>query len=104
MSSSTSNHNPKTTTLDAVAERENLNYISKFGLPVNIAHHIDSRLIFYNIHIDNPIIASDLELNLWVFNCLESYQLSPSLVVDLILEVFCKKFQQWGYTEFSKLD
>ena len=99
-----SNCNLKTTTLDAAAERENLNYISKFGLPASVAQHIDSRLIFHDIHINNPIIALDVELNSWILNYLESYQLSSSLVIDLMLEVFCKKFHRWGYIEFSKLD
>ena len=91
-SSPLSNRNSKTTTLDAATERENLNCISKFGLPVSIAQYIDLRLIFYNVHIDDPTIASDIKPNLWVLNSLESYQLSPSLVVNLMLEVFCKKF------------
>ena len=81
MSNPTSNHNSKITTLNAVTESENLNYISKFGLSANIAHYINSRLIFYDVHIDNPTIASDVKLNLWVLNCLENYQLSPSFVV-----------------------
>ena len=93
MFSSISNHNPKTTTLDAAAERENLNYISKFRLTANVAYHIDSWLIFYDVYIENLIIASDVKLNSWVLNCLESYQLSPSLVIDLMLEVFCEEFQ-----------
>ena len=93
MSSPISNNNLKTTTLDAVAERENLNYISKFGLPANVAHHINSRLILHDIYINDPTIALDVELNSWVLNCLESYQLSPSLVVDLMLEVICEEFQ-----------
>ena len=93
MSSPISNHNPETTTLDAPAERENLNYISKFGLPANITHHIDSRLILHDVHIDDPRIALDVKLNSWVLYCLESYQLSPSLVVNLILEVFREEFQ-----------
>ena len=93
MSSPISNHNLKTTILDAVAERENLNYISKFRLPANVALYIDSRLILYDVHINNLKIASDVDLNSWVLNCLESYPLSPSLVVDLVLEVFVKSFR-----------
>ena len=89
MSSPTSDHNPDTTTLDIAIERENLSYISKFGLPANVAHHINSRLILYDVHINDPIITSDIKLNSWVFNCLENYHLSPSLVVNLMLEVFC---------------
>ena len=73
MYSLTSNNNPKIIILDAAAEREILNYISKFQLSVNVAHHIDSRLILHNVHIDNPIITSDVKLNSWVLNCLESY-------------------------------
>ena len=103
-SSPPSDRNPETTTLDAAAERENLNCISKFGLPTSVAQHIDSRLILHDVHIDDPTIASDVELNSWVLNCLESYQLSPSLVVDLMLEVFREEFHGWGYTEFSRLD
>ena len=105
MSTSTSDQNPETATLDTAAERENLNYISKFGLPANVAQqHIDSRLILHDVHIDDPTIASDVELNSWVLNCLESYQLSPTLVVDMMLEVFREEFHGWGYTEFSRLD
>ena len=73
MSSPISNHKFKTTFLDIVAEKENLNYISKFRLPSNIAQHINSRLIFNDIHIDDSIIASDIELNSWILNCLKSY-------------------------------
>ena len=73
MSSPTSDYNPETTILDAVAERENLNYISKFGLPANVAHHIDSCLILHDVHIDDPIIVLSIELISWVLNYLESY-------------------------------
>ena len=105
MSNSTSDPNAETSTLDAAAElRENMNYIEKFGLPPSVAPHIDSRLIFNDIHIDDPTIASDIELNSYVLHCLKSYQLSQSLVVDYILEVFCEEFHGWGYIEFSKLD
>ena len=104
MSSPTSNYNPRTTTLNADVKRENLNYISKLGLSANVAHHIDLREIFYDVHIDDLSIALDIELNLWVLNCLESNQLSPSLVVDLILEVFYEEFHGQEYTKFSKLD
>lgn len=58
MSSPTSNYNSKITTLDTVIRRENLNYILEFRLLINIAQHIDSQLILYDIHIYNPIIAS----------------------------------------------
>ena len=82
MSNLISNPNSKTSTLDAAAERENLNYIAKFRLPANVAHHINLQLILHNVHIDKPTIASDIELNLYVLHRLESYQLSQSLVVD----------------------
>ncbi len=105
MSNSTSDQNVETSTLDAAAElRENMNYIEKFGLPPSVAQHIDSRLILHDVHIDEPTTASDVELNSWVLNCLESYQLSPTLVVDMMLEVFREEFHGWGYTEFSRLD
>ena len=103
-SSPPSDRNPETTILDAVAERENLNCISKFGLPTSVAQHIDSCLILHDVYIDDPIIALDVELNLWILNCLERYQLSLSLVVDLMLEVFHEEFHGGGYTEFSRLD
>ena len=103
MSSPTSDCNLKT--LDAAAEiRENINYIEKFGLPPSVAQHINSRLIFNDVHIDDPIIASDIELNSYVLHCLESYQFSQSLVVDYMLEIFHGEFYGWGYTEFSRLD
>ena len=103
MFSPTSDRNPET--LDVAAElRENINYIEKFGLPPSVTHHIDSRLILNDVHIDDPTIASDIELNSYVLHCLESYQLSQSLVVDYMLEVFCEEFYGWGYTEFSRLD
>ena len=60
MSSSTSNHNPEIITLDAITEIENLNYISKFELSANIVHHISSRLIFYDVHINNLTIVLDV--------------------------------------------
>ena len=63
MSNSTSNHNPKTNTLNITIKKENLNYISKFGLPISITHYIDSRFIFYDIYINNFIIISNIKLN-----------------------------------------
>ena len=81
-----------------------MNYIEKFGSPLSIVPHINSRLILNDIHIDDFTIASDIKLNSYVLHCLESYQLSQSLVVDYMLEVFCEKFHGWGYIEFSKLD
>ena len=103
-SSPPSNRNPKTTTLDTVAERENLNCISIFRLPMSVVQYINSRLIFHGVHINDPTIALDVKLNSWVLNYLESYQLSPSLFVDLMLKVFCKEFYGWGYIEFSRLN
>ena len=99
-----SDHKSEITTLDAVAKRENLNCISKFRLPTSVAQHIDLCLILHDVHINNPTIASDVELNSRVLNCLESYQLNPSLVVNLMLEVFREEFHGWGYTKFSRLD
>ena len=104
MSTSTSNLNLDTTTLNAVAVRKNLNYIKNFGLPLSIAQHIDICLIFHDVHIDDPIIVSNIEFNLWVFNCLKSYQLRPILVIHRILDIFCDEFHKWEYMEFSKLD
>ena len=92
-SSPLSKCNPKITTLDAAAERENLNRISKFGLPASIAQHIDLCLIFHNVHIDNLSILSNIKLNSWVLNGLECYQIHPTLVVYMMLEVFRDEFQ-----------
>ena len=103
MSATTSDPSPNAATLD-VAKKANLTYISKFGLSSSVAQHIDSCLIFNDIYIDNPTTASDIELNSWVLNYLESYQFRPSLVADMMLEVFRDKFYGWEYTEFSKLD
>lgn len=57
-----------------------------------------------DVHINGPSAASDVELNSWALNCLECYQLRPTLVVHMMLEVLRNEFQGWGYTEFSKLD
>ena len=92
MISSTNDLNLNTAILDTIIDKIKLIYISKFGLPINIVLYINLRLIVHDIHIDSSTILLDIELNLWVFNCLKSYQLSLNLVVDLILEVFCKKF------------
>ncbi len=74
MSNSTRDLNPKTSTLDAVAElRKIINCIEKIGLPPSVAQYIDSRLILNDTHIDNTKIASNIELNLYVLYCLESY-------------------------------
>ena len=105
MSNLASNLNAETSTLDAAADLiENMNCIEKFGLPPSVAQHIDSRFILNDVHIDDPTIASNIELNSYVLHCLESYQLSQSLVVDYMLEVFREEFYGWGYTEFSRLD
>ena len=45
ISSSTSNPNHDAATLDAAADKENLAYILKFGLPLHIAQYINLRLI-----------------------------------------------------------
>lgn len=103
MSTSTSNLNPEAAMLD-VADRENLIYIAKFGLPSSVAQRINSHQILDDIYIDDPTTTSDIELNSWVLNCLESYNLRPTLVVELMLEVFHDEFHGWGYTEFSRLD
>lgn len=62
MSSATSDCNSKT--LDAAIKlRKNLNYIEKFGLPVNVAQHINYHFILNDIHIKNSTIASNVKLN-----------------------------------------
>lgn len=84
MSSLTSNCNPET--LDTTVElRENINYIEKFGVPAGVTQYINSHFILNDIHMKDPIIALDIELNLWVFNCLKNYQLRQSLVVNFML-------------------
>ena len=101
----TSDLNAKISTLDTAADlRENMNYIEKFGLHPSVAQYIDSRLILNGAHIDNPIIVSDIKLNSYALHCLESYQLSQKLVVNYMLEIFCKEFYGLGYIEFSRLD
>ena len=104
MSSSTNDPNAETTTSNITTIKDNLSYIEKFGLPAGVAQHINSSLILNDVHIDDPTTASDIELNSWVLNFLESYQLDSSLVVHMMLEVFRDEFQGWGYTESSKLD
>lgn len=65
MSNLISNLNAKTSILDITIElRENINYIKKFGLPPNVTQYINSRLIFNDIHINDPTITSDIKLNL----------------------------------------
>ena len=102
--SSTNDPNAETTSSNIAAIKENLSYIEKFGLPAGVAQRIDSRFILNDVHIDDPTTASDIELNSWVLNFLESYQLDSSLVVHMMLEVFRDEFQGWKYTEFSRLD
>ena len=50
-----------------------MNYKKKFGLSLSITQYINSWLIFNNVYIDNPTIALDIELNLYVFYYLKSY-------------------------------
>ena len=105
MSNSISNPNAKTSTLDATTElRKNMNYLEKFGLSPSIAKHINFQLIFNDIYINNPIIASDIELNSYILYYLEIYQFSQSLVVNYMLEIFHEKFHRWKYIKFSKLE
>ena len=104
MLSSTNNSNAKNTSSNTAAIKKNLSYIKKFGLPASITQQINSYLIFNNVYINNLTITSDIKLNSWVFNYLESYQLDLSLVVHIMLEVFRDEFHGWGYIEFSKLD
>lgn len=92
MFTSTSNLNPKTTTLNTTIIRKNLSYFVKFGLSPSIAQYIDNRLIFHDVHIDNLIIVSDIEQNLWILNYLKSYQLNPTLVIYQILNFFYDDF------------
>ena len=93
MSNSISNQNAKTSTLNTVAQlRENINCIKKLGLPLSIVQHINSRLIFNDAHINDPIIASDIELHFYVLHYLESYQLNQILIIDYMLEIFCEEF------------
>lgn len=89
MFSTTSNLNINGTTLDAGIDKKYLSYIAKLRLSPSITQRIYSCLILNNIHIVNLIIALDIKLNLWVLNCLKSYQLSPGLIIHKILEVFC---------------
>ncbi len=105
MSNPASDPNAETSTLDAAVDlKDNMNCIEKFGLSSSVTQQIDSRLILNGAHIDDPTIASDIELNSYVLHCLESYQLSQSLVIDYMLEIFYEEFYEWGYIEFSRLD
>ena len=92
MSSSASNPNLETTFSNTTIIKKNISYIKKFGLLASVAQHINFHLILNVIHIDNPTIALDVELNSWILNCLKSYQLDPSLVIYMMLEVFQDKF------------
>ena len=87
MSLLTSNLNPKITTLD-ITIRENLSYLAKFGLHFSIAQHINIYLIFHDVHINDFITTSDIELNSWVFNCLKSYQLRLTLFIQRMVDIF----------------
>ena len=101
---SINNLNSDTAILDIATDEINLTYILKFRLSLNVIQYIDFCLIFNDIYIDDFTTTSDIILNSWVFNCLESYQLSPSLVINIMLKVFCDKFYKSGYMKFSKLD
>lgn len=74
MSNSISNSNAKTNTLDAIVElRENMNYIKKFRLSLNVTQHINFQVIFKNVYINNPTFTSNIKLNSYVFHYFESY-------------------------------
>lgn len=64
MSLSISNLNSDDVILDATIDKVNLTYISKFELPKSIPQYINLALIYYDVYIDNFIIALDAELNL----------------------------------------
>lgn len=63
MFSSTSNPNPKTKTLNITTSKNNLNYIKKFELHIDIAKYINSCLIFNDVYIDDLTIVLDIKLN-----------------------------------------
>lgn len=73
MSISTSDPNPRTTTLNTIIVKENSNYIANFGLFASIAQHINLHLILHDVYINDPTIVSDVKLNSWIFNYLECY-------------------------------
>ena len=104
MSSSTSNLNLKMTILDTTTIKENLSYLTKFGLPPSVTQHIDTRLIFHDFHINNLTTVSDIKHNSWILICLKDYQVSQTLMIYRMLKVFCNEFHRWGYMEFSRLD
>ncbi len=72
MSSSTNNLNAKITSSNTAAIKENLSYIEKFGLPAGVVQHINSHLIFNDVHINNFTTASDIELNSWFSTILKA--------------------------------
>ncbi len=86
--------NPKVNILDVVIERENLIHIAKFGLSLSITQYINLCQIFNDIHINNIMKMLDIEFNSYIFNCLENYQLSSTLVIYKILKVCCNKFHK----------
>ena len=92
MSFSINNPNFDNTILDAAKVKDNMTYILKFGLFSSVAQHNNFWFIFNDIHIDDLVIALDIKLNSYIFNCLKSYQLSPTLVIYKMLEVFCNFF------------
>lgn len=76
MSNSISDPNVENSILDAATKlKENTNYIMKFGLFLSVTQHINSRLIFYDVHINKPTIALDIKLNLYTLHGFESYQI-----------------------------
>lgn len=89
-----SNLNAKTSTLDIIADlRENINYIKKIGLFLNIAQNINFWLIINDVHIiDNLTIVSNIKFNSYVIYYLESYQSSQNFVVNYMLKIFVKSF------------
>lgn len=74
------------------------------NLLTSLIQYINSYLIFYNVYINNSIIASDIKLILWILNYHENYQLNENWVINQMLEFFCNKFYRQRYTRFSKLD
>lgn len=62
--STSMNANPKTTTLNVITVRKNLNYIAKFKLLISITKYINLCLIFHTVHINDLTIVSDIKLNL----------------------------------------
>ena len=104
MSSSISNLNPDTIILDTTTNEEKLTSISKFGLLLSIAQHINTSLIFHYVHINDSRSALDIELYSWVFIYLKIYQFSQTLMIHKMLKVFHNEFHGWGYIKFRKMD